>query len=67
MQEKSHTWEETGEHLTFIDKLWKTQKITIIWGTVPEIQRMKKWNFQKKKKKVPGSTSILPSCTKNYD
>ena len=75
MQEKSHTCEEAGAHLIFIE-LWKNPKnqnfkkiktkkkkkklleilsfytcvpkITIIWGTVPEVQRMKKWNFQKK-------------------
>ena len=35
-------------------------KTSIIWGTVPEIQRMKKL-------KAPGDTIILHNCTKNND
>ena len=31
----------------------RVPKITLIWGTVPEIGKMKKWNFRKKDKESP--------------
>ena len=55
MQEKSHTCEEAGAHLIFIDELWKTQKIK---------------NFEKIliiTKKIAGDIIILHMCTKNHN
>ena len=67
--QKSEFWKnkQTKKLLEILSFYTCVPKITIIWSTVPEIRRMKKWNFQKKPKKVPGSTTILHRCTKNYD
>ena len=64
---KSKFWKNEKKKLLGISSFYTfVPKTTIIWGTVPEIQRMKKWKFQKIKK-VPGDIIILHNCTKNND